>query len=151
MTAIYLVTSGCYSDYCVVGAYSTRELAEKYIATMKGSAPWSDFNEIEEHELDEAKTELERGLIPYDVEMNRDGSVASCKCADTTRKYGENGEPWELRGTWTVDYHATGRFLLVSFVWAESEEHAVKVTNERRAMLIATNQWTEKEKESIHE
>lgn len=55
MSTVYAVSSGCYSDYSILAVFSTRELAEKYVAYQNG--PESDGTEyanagIEEWELD---------------------------------------------------------------------------------------------------
>lgn len=31
------------------------------------------------------------------------------------------------------------------YCWAKDKEHAVKIANEKRTVLVATNQWVEKE------
>lgn len=49
MSKVYVVTSGCYSDYHIDGVYSTREAAEKRCAAWDGY----DDPMIEEYELDD--------------------------------------------------------------------------------------------------
>ena len=42
-----------------------------------------------------------------------------------------------------AEWEPCGDGKTVAFrMWARDEEHAIKIANERRAMLIATNQWT---------
>lgn len=58
MKIVYLVTCGEYSDYDIKGPFSTRELAEAYIAKMKendrGAAEgwYNHVPRIEEYYLD---------------------------------------------------------------------------------------------------
>lgn len=51
MTTIYVVTSGCYSDYGMNGMFSTKEKAEKFIKDNKTT--FYDKGQIEEWILDE--------------------------------------------------------------------------------------------------
>lgn len=46
---VYLVTSGCYSDYGVVGAFSTKELAETF---LNGAEDKGYGYRIEDYDLD---------------------------------------------------------------------------------------------------
>lgn len=50
---VYLVTSGCYSDYRLDAIFSTREKAQKYINIRKREENYWDPNDIEEWTLDE--------------------------------------------------------------------------------------------------
>jgi hypothetical protein len=53
MAKVYLVTQGCYSDYGIERAFSTRELAQAFIGEQeKPDSEWAP--QIEEWELDEA-------------------------------------------------------------------------------------------------
>ena len=56
---IYMVTSGCYSDYCINAVFSTREKAEEYI---DGGNAYSD-SDIEEYDLDEPIKRKTRVLL----------------------------------------------------------------------------------------
>lgn len=48
---IYVVTSGCYSDYHIVRCFLDKEKAEKYIKSCSDN----DINDLEEYELDDDK------------------------------------------------------------------------------------------------
>jgi hypothetical protein len=50
---VYVVTSGCYSDYSIEAIFSSKEKAEKYMADMKSFKGWTDFNAVSEWVLDE--------------------------------------------------------------------------------------------------
>lgn len=58
MTKVYIVTSGCYSDYGIEACFSTKEKAQEYINNSKKTKNYSyrDIG-IEEYELD-GKTEI---------------------------------------------------------------------------------------------
>ena len=50
---VYIVTSGVYSDYAIDAVFSTREMAEKYIATNNPTD--YPYTYIEEYEVDSDK------------------------------------------------------------------------------------------------
>jgi len=51
---VYVVTTGCYSDYSIRGVFSSEAKAKRYIVNCKASADcyWTDFNDIEKYALD---------------------------------------------------------------------------------------------------
>ena len=51
----YVVTSGCYSDYHIDAVFSTKELAESYVAECD-SCSYSDGADVEEFVIDEEST-----------------------------------------------------------------------------------------------
>lgn len=136
---VYIVTSGCYSDYGVEGVFSTRENAQKVVDLY---SPGSDFMgewRIEEFELDRLMTFAERGKQLYSIEMEKDGTVVKCNV-----EFREDLPPDE-------EFHYVSfksfpcRLCLITHVIATSKEHAIKIANERRAFLIANNLWAEEQ------
>lgn len=66
---VYLVTSGCYSDYSVDAVFSTREKAEAYIENYNERSIYDgDFNEIKEYDMD---APLETHKILYSVRFGK--------------------------------------------------------------------------------
>ena len=63
---VYVVTSGCYSDYRICRIFSNKEKAEKYSKGVRG------VNDIEEYELDDDKEiELYTSIyISYEIEKD---------------------------------------------------------------------------------
>ena len=128
---LYMVTDGNYSDYHVCGIYSTEEKAD-----------WAThvFNTggIEEIELDALPDGAPPGKLYFVVEMTAEGNTLSVRHAsaeffpmfDARPRY--NYRPTNTAWVPSVDFN----------VWARDEEHAVKIANERRAMLIASGRWT---------
>ncbi len=129
MKIIYIVTQGVYSDYCIRGVFDSRELAEKYIAAFSESQ-YCNTMRIEEWEVNPFKYELQNGYKPYFVRMDREGNTIEIMVADTAYGF-ENGT---LYG---VD--ANGNMYNCCF--AKSNEHAIKITNERRIQIIAEGNW----------
>ena len=58
---IYVVTSGCYSDFHINAMFSTREKAQKYIDAAKFD-DWDDINGIDEWDVDSASTEPPKSM-----------------------------------------------------------------------------------------
>ncbi len=134
MAKVYLVTEGSYSDYHVVAAFSTYELAAAFNAWRDGDA------EIEEYELDVDRPLMREGHHAYRVWMWRDGGSETMCWSPDKPVPTEYGFHYSLREGKGRDHH---EHELVLTVTAKSEEHAVKIANETRTQLIANGQWPE--------
>lgn len=126
MSSVFLVTEGSYSDYRVVAVCSTLEKANR------AKELTSSDNDIEEIELDLVTNTVPEGYQPYYVTMAWDGAVF-------------NVYPTQLhRFPLHVPYlahHPTTPVHYVFPVIARDEVAAIKITNEKRAQLIANNLW----------
>ena len=121
---VYIVTDGCYSDYTIRGVFSTEEKAKEYAAFF------NDANEIEEYDLD-APFDFPTGMKPCNVHMGKDGNG---------NIYWTDPEGFrESAAKISISYHGTP--FLYRSMWARDKEHALKSTNEIRAMMIATGEW----------
>lgn len=131
MAKVYICTEGEYSSYQIVAVFTTPELAEAYRA-------WNGGNDVQEFELDHVPTLMREGTHGYHVFMWRDG--------DSVVYLLEDVEPFETtfflrrEWRWAKGVRHYGHRLVVGTV-AKSEEHAVKIANERRAQLIASGEW----------
>jgi hypothetical protein len=74
MPKVFVVTRGSYSDYGIVAIFSSREKALEITRAPAGVEDYSDFNEIEEYELDEPR---ERLPGCYRVTVEADGQVST--------------------------------------------------------------------------
>jgi hypothetical protein len=117
---VFAVSSGSYSDYHIEAVFSTREKAERYIELF-GSTGY-DESGIEEWELDPHEKEMREGIRAYSISMATDGEVDSIYLTGVP-----SGEPSFAR--YPGGFYGT--------IHARDEEHAVKIANERRLMLIA--------------
>ena len=139
MKTIYAVNAGCYSDYRIVALFSTPELAREFMAAV----PDTDYNEIEEFELDPQTADLiRRGYSTWCVLMLRDGTTERVSREDVgiyeVTRVGHR--MW--RRTEAPAYKNKGvPDCLMSTVWAKSEEGAVKIVNEHRAQMIESGEW----------
>lgn len=125
MKTIYLVTHGDYSDYGVLGVFSSKakaELAQKLWAA----------DSIAEFELDEMPKHP-RGKFWYCVTMDAAGNTGygGVKIENATGAHNKEYEPYGSDD------------LICFYMWAKDGTHAVKIANERRAQLIALNLWKE--------
>lgn len=122
MPTVYVVTDGDYSDYHIVGIYSTRELAERAQALFAADS-------VDEYPVDEMPS-APPGLSAWSVTMNRHGDSLDVHQIPISNIDGAAGD-WEPgHNGW-----ATTRCL------AADQPHALKIANERRLMAIASNDW----------
>ena len=83
MKKCWIIEQGCYSDYRVVGIFSTKENAEKQMARIKQDYEY-DQPSIEERWLDPGIDELNQGLSQYIVGFDGDGaSVRSASSVES--------------------------------------------------------------------
>lgn len=123
MKTVYLVTRGSYSDYhvcCVCSTMKKAEYAKRLYNADNDIEPY-DVNHFMGHPV---------GTLWYEVTMDRDGNVSKCKI--------ENPE-WANDVEWKP-YGDGNRVTF--FMWAKTDKHAIKIANERRVALIASEQWT---------
>lgn len=113
---VYVITQGIYSDKKVIGVVSSLEGREGLLAI-------SEVRSME-FELDNIP-DVPPGYKIFTVEMKMDGKVIDVEQAT---KLPEEDD-------WRV---GTFEDQLWRVVFAESEEHAVKIVNEERVQLIAS-------------
>lgn len=135
MAKVWAIENGSYSDYHIVGVFSTQENAERVLAS---GVP----GDIVEWELDPGIANMNAGLTPFRIAMLRDGTTEKCDKMWPTFK---PSEPKVIeRSGWPhmpslPGYN--GPDFLEAIVLARDETHAVKIVNEHRARLIAANEW----------
>ena len=136
---IYIVTSGNYSDYSIVGVFDSEENAKSFIEsssdTSNDERSYFDYMEIEEHDLNPGIKQIRKGLKYYGARMDREGNTESVEVrAPETR---------ERSISYTYD-----KTLMNSYCYAKDKKHAIKITNERRIQILARNEWAYIEEES---
>jgi hypothetical protein len=165
---VYIVTAGEYSDYHICAVYDNREDAEYHVDNFMSRAGWrEDGGRVEEYELNPFRDTIRAGLKRYHVEMLRNGNTVQVRngwIGDKTH-IGTKGEFISVSGlytyrldmlaergeelTWEEEQQAERArvaraklpVVLDMNVLATDEQHAVKIVNERRAQLIATDVW----------
>lgn len=127
MTTVYVVTGGSYSDFHLVGVFSTREKAESYVGTVE-----SNSEDIREYNLDEEPDRLD----VVRVVMTRAGEVCETEFSkvykDTfPRNYWYPAQHWPQYPAEKLAWH----------VQTNEIKRAIKVVNEKRTQLITLNRW----------
>lgn len=131
MPISYIVVTGEYSDYHVCGVYSTRKKANYAAKVYDG--------EVVTHKVDELPAHP-KGLLGYQVRMKKDGAAKAQRIGVEWMQHYKTPQ-------FTDDYirQDDGQYLIVKelavSVWAKDEQHAVKIVNEKRAQIIAANEW----------
>ena len=125
-TTIYVVTTGCYSGYAIVGVFDDAVLAETAAVGVNGR--------VEEFPLNPLADRLRNGLLPWVVSLARDGTALRIYQPDHLV---------EERPPFLYDvFHADPPTkAMQSTVWARDEAHAIKIVNEQRAQMIAEGLW----------
>lgn len=138
MAKVFVVTTGGYSDYSITGVFTSSERAERYMATCSGDVE-REFNPLEEYELDDGIAEIDRGLKLFGVEMNKRGDVIKVMLGGypsiVTAQVSWMKISWD--GGRRIDL-PTDEHTARMWVWADDQQHAIKVANERRILSLAS-------------
>ena len=132
---VWAVEDGSYSDYHVVGVFSTKANAEMISDLVKADGG------VVEWEIDPAVADIRRGHILWSVLMLRDGTTEKVErkdpgTFDLQREY----SVW--RRSKAPAYAGSGvPDVLQAQVWARTERQAVKAVNEIRIQMIAEGEW----------
>jgi hypothetical protein len=140
---IYAVECGSYSDYHIIGLFSSESNAQLVIKAIseKVSPDWEPEPIIVEYILDPSIKELSKGYLKYEVIMLKDGSVESCKQINMGI-YHIVEESYIQKRSQIPYYSQQGLDdCLNATVLAKDHKHAIKIVNEYRTQLIATNKW----------
>ncbi len=135
MTKVYIVTYGDYSAFHNVAAFSSKEKAEKFRTLY-------EFNDrIEVFELNEHKRQTRPDLVPYTVWMTYEGEGEAYEEDLYSFVTGEYQFEDETEVKERCPWEESPSLELRCKVLARDKEHALKITNERRAQLIALDKW----------
>lgn len=138
--SIFAIEQGTYSDYRVVGVFSSKENAEIVAARINADDPYNHAT-VAEWPLDPAVNELNQGMSQFIVHMLKDGTVERCDPWEITG-YGLAGEIHEWQREEAPAYRGTGKpNVLNATVWATDAQHAIKIVNEHRIQMLALGQW----------
>lgn len=135
---VWVIEDGDYSDYRVVGVYSSKQNADMVQAKVGGT--------VAEWPLDPNISDMNAGHFVFGGEMLRDGTMERCDRVHDIAAYHINSQLTIWRRSAAPAYR--GRDIqdcLTGTVWAKYVTHAIKIFNEERTRLIALNQWPQKE------
>jgi hypothetical protein len=127
--AIYIVTSGDYSEYRICGAFTEEALAEKFIDSFSGDN-YSEFR-IENYALNPYQYELKNDYKPFFVRMMKEGNCIEIKIRGSSYDFEDEGA--------AIGFDVNENMYISIF--AKDEKHAIKIANEKRVQLIAENRW----------
>lgn len=144
MTTIYLVSAGSYSDYHIVAAFSTREMAEKIAKQENGR--W-DTCGVEEYELDASDWKEQLGQVKetdkgwriwldYNYESGKERLDVSQHGISTCLSY-KDEVSFSDCPFYGKDDPRSQSWQMHTFVIAEAEEQATKVATDRFQGFIA--------------
>jgi hypothetical protein len=131
--SVWVIEQGAYSDYRVVGVFSSREHAQ--LVKDKLTAMW-DEPSIAEWPLDPCVEELSRGYTQWRGYMLRDGTVESME----PEHLNHLPAGASLLSVWNRGFLGK-EDCLAGTVLANDRDHAIKIFNEQRTKLIALNKW----------
>jgi hypothetical protein len=124
---IYIITSGCYSDYKIEAVFDEIELADSFMETFE--TKHYDGQRIEVYKLNQHAQAFREKLKPYFLRMAKDGQCTEIAIEDYLHD-NFNDPP---------KFNSMGEMVL--YVFAKDETHAIKIANEKRVELIALNRW----------
>ena len=137
---IWVVEQGSYSDYKVVGVFTTEKNA-KLIADKLNSSAYSDEATIAQWPLDPAVNQLIKGYRQFTVVMLRDGMTERCDELPFS-SYELAGKFWIWKRTEAPAYVGKGiPDALQATMLAKNAKHAIKIANEHRTQMIANGEW----------
>jgi hypothetical protein len=140
---VYVLTSGAYSDYRIQAIFSTMENAKEAMHLFNGD----EESDIEEFELDPKIDGINIhemfaiGLNTWTIGMLYDGNVVFCRERNRTiADFKEKNIWWSTRKLEKPESIYMEKLMCISVI-ARSREHAIKIANEKRAIIIANNEW----------
>lgn len=139
-STIWMVEMGSYSDYHVVGIFTSRAKAQ-LVADVLNQNDSYDNATVAEYPLNPAVDELRKGYSCWFVLMLRDGTVEQCTLWNINSS-SLAGSVWLWRRTQASAYQGKGiPDALKAEVWAKDAKHAIKIVNEHRTRMIAQGEW----------
>jgi hypothetical protein len=140
MSNVWVIEQGEYSDYRVVGVYTTEENAQKVCDLLNDGDEYSTAS-VAEWPLDPTITELNQGMTFWHVAMLKNGDTERVEQVGI-QSYRLNSEFNLWRRSKAPLYQMRNMpDVLQAWVWAGDAQHAVKIANEKRAEWIATGKW----------
>lgn len=103
--------------YTVVACFTTEERARAYMQAFSGH--YTQYNDLEEYELDPCTEQIAAGLCAYEVRIRYDGRVDIVRRTDCT--------PDDDAYRWSAS-----RDRCYFHIMARDDAHAMKIANELR-------------------
>lgn len=131
MKIVYLIACGSYSDYTVLGVYSTKEKAEEIIQYLNGCYVYSDLC-IEEKPFDLTPQEGKRVIVYLRIS---DGEVLRTENFNLIAEMSLS-----KKGLITQLFNPPplNEWVDTIYYFADTLERAIKAGNEKRAQYLAS-------------
>lgn len=130
MSKIYVVTDGCNDDYHICGVFDSADKANRFVDVFGGEKP-SDMD-VEEFDLNPELPNYVEGMKCWRVDIRKDGSVQRCYLGgDYDAILSDSKTMPRFNYEWS----------LIVYCLAMDAQHAIKIANERRVAIVATNAW----------
>ena len=141
MKAVWVIEQGSYSDYRVVGVYSSKKNAQLVCDAINAGESYDNAT-VAKWPVDESVLEVSRGYKRFIVTMLRDGTVENIRGPEAISSYDMSSTLAIWRRTQAPTYKGKGiPDSLNGSVLAKDEKHAVKIANEQRKQMIALGRW----------
>lgn len=135
---VWAIEQGEYSDYRVIGVFSSRKNAERILDKI-GKGGYGP-PEIVEWTLDPGINEMNTGLEPYNIRIDYSGQVERCE-PGTWNSYDMLTNLWSWKRTTAPAFMGQNiNDAIDGVVFAKDKEHAIKIANDRRVALIASGE-----------
>lgn len=128
--SVWIIEYGYYSDYRVIGPYSTEEYAQKIADKINASDSYDDARVVE-RVLDPGTDEMNKGYTMYSVDIRKDGVVEDVHIEESITNFIPS----------THIYNGLNNSTMHATVYAKDAAHAVKIVADRRFQFIAQDRW----------
>ena len=134
LKSVWLIDDGDYSDYHVVGIFSTKENAE-FISDKVGGS-------VSEYIVDSYVEQIRNGYLRFQIVMRKNGDTETVNVGLSQYDIG-NGNVFQIWERTKAPAYADKNLpdVLTARLWAKSQKHAIKICNEHRAQMIANGEW----------
>lgn len=133
---VFVLTTGDYSDYRIVGAFTSAEKATKFAVDIGLEEDCT----VEFYQLNPTKYHPGSNMVLWEIDILRDGTTTS---AYDWKNPPEEESAWQKEEV-ELRHYADRRGSSTSLhvvKWVRSREHIVKIANDLRLQLIATGGW----------
>lgn len=135
---VYVVTTGCYSDYSIHSIWSSREKAQAYITDIRsrglGQYGCPEFNDIDEHELDVIVAD--KAIVRATVYMS-DGAEHGHHLYESDDTPPVAGEVYDRARRYKNNDWSNGWDESIVSGVGRTLEHALKSARDHRAKILA--------------
>ena len=135
---VWVIEAGRYSDRKVIAVCATRDEAQQMVDHCLQTDEACDA-EAEQWNVGEGFTCLQQHYSRFTIRMARNGDVLRVYQEDPDKDVLSFSSFYRVQRGWNTSDQPP--VYLVATVWAQSEEHAIKIAGEFRTQSLAQNEW----------